>query len=272
MDSTKQPPESDTLEPLHEDTSSSVGDTQAVPSSKVDDNCILFGRGKACNNNPANAKMRLLIDSYRESYQAAGRGEKKEIVLKVHKELVDGGMKFLKQEKGIDGWIEADAEEAIMKVGHAIRCNRKTKRKVEGDSNGKTKATEGLSLTTAGREASLPSQVRENQLSGFTQLDVSASLALASALTVSSTGFPLNTPLGYHSTLGSLLPTSGANPLLPLERLPIGLASLRPTLSASMQLPPPPLSGLSALDFYASIAGEHQMQQALLYEHIMRNP
>ncbi|CAJ1942060.1 unnamed protein product [Cylindrotheca closterium] len=88
------------------------------------DNYILFGRGKSCNNHPGNKEMRRNIERYRDQYQLSARGEKYKLVRKVYDELVEAGMKFLKPAEGQDGWVEVDAEAAILKVGHALRSSR----------------------------------------------------------------------------------------------------------------------------------------------------
>ncbi|CAJ1942058.1 unnamed protein product [Cylindrotheca closterium] len=92
-----------------------------------DDNCIVFGRGKGANNRPANKRMRVIIDSYKDQYVAAERGEKCRVVRKLHDELVERGMRFLKQVEGGTTWVEVDTNAAILKVGHALRSAKQDK-------------------------------------------------------------------------------------------------------------------------------------------------
>jgi len=101
-----------------------IARSKAVATSSPDESCILFGRGKSCNNHLGNIRMRRIIDRYRDQYQMSVRGEKYKLVRKVYDELVDAGMKFLKPAEGQDGWVEVDIEAAIQKVGHALRSSR----------------------------------------------------------------------------------------------------------------------------------------------------
>ena len=98
--------------------------SNAVASLLPDENSILFGRGKSCNNHQGNIKMRRIINRYKDEYQTSVRGEKYQLVRRVYGELVDAGMKFLKPTDGQDGWMEVGVEAAIQKVGHALRNTR----------------------------------------------------------------------------------------------------------------------------------------------------
>lgn len=86
-----------------------------------ENNMILLGRGKACNFHPGNLRMRSIINKYKEQYRNANKGSKAKLVRIVYDELVNGGMKFMKQSEGEDGWVPVDADAAIQKVGHALR-------------------------------------------------------------------------------------------------------------------------------------------------------
>ena len=196
------------------------------------------------------------------------------IVLKVHRQLVEEGMRFLKQEDGIDGWIEAEPAEAITKVGHAIRCNRKgPKRKNDGDSDGPSQAAK----SSAPVVSAVPGHMPEDILAGVARGDIAASLALANLPNAANPGlFPSSGPLG--NLLGSTFPV-GTNPLLAsLGSAPARLNEFSPPFAGSMGLAAQPslqqslaLSGLSAMDIYILMERERQLQQAMLYDQIMRN-
>ena len=270
----------DELLPAEQDSeSSSADEASEVGTLDVDDKSILFGRGKACNNNRANQRMRTVISSFKDRYHAAGRGGKKLIVRQVHRQLVEEGMKFLKQEDGIDGWIEADAEEAITKVGHAIRCNRNrgTRIKSDGDFDDPPSGPSAVAPSLPAEAGRVP----EDILPGDSRGDVAASLALASLPNVASAGLlPSSLLAGRQPILGSTLPLGSSLLLFPLGSIPSQLTGLLyPPLSASLglaaQVPPlapsTALSGLSELEIYILMKRERQLQQAMLYDQIMGN-
>mmetsp|Transcript_15417 Transcript_15417/g.37971 ORF Transcript_15417/g.37971 Transcript_15417/m.37971 type:complete len:283 (+) Transcript_15417:1058-1906(+) len=278
MDSRKHPASgtfSDEKHLKHATKSAAVA-TAATCSTTVNDNCILFGRGKACNNHPANKRMRLIIDRYRDDYQTAGRGNKRKLVQKVHQELVETGMKFLKQEEGVDGWIEADADEAINKVGHALRCHRRGRCKNEaGSDHDQPNVVAHVVSAAAYSDASTHAQILQNKSAGVFRENIAGPLAVPSMSTAAAARFlSSGTNLGHQELLGSAL-SIASNPLLSLGSIPMqmDLTSLYTGASASIGLAAPPvaLNGLSSVDMYVMIEREHQLRQAMLCHHILRN-
>ncbi|KAL3940719.1 MAG: hypothetical protein SGBAC_004790 [Bacillariaceae sp.] len=134
--------------------------SNAVEALLPDDKCILFGRGKSCNNHTGNIEMRRIVERYRDQYQMSVRGEKNKLVRKVYDELVDAGMKFLKPAESQDGWVEGDAEDSVQKVGHALRSSR------SGRKNPKAAKSEQLPVETL-QQSSAPSGIVQEQLVGL---------------------------------------------------------------------------------------------------------
>lgn len=160
--------------------------SNAVATLLPDDKCILFGRGKSCNNHTGNIEMRRIIERYRGQYQMSVRGEKYKLVRKVYDELVDAGMKFLKPAESQDGWVEVDAEAAIQKVGHALRSSR------SGSNNPKAAKSEQLPVETLQQSStSAPSGTVQEQLVGLQ--------GLPGWSTHMATGLPLNGGLVQES-------------------------------------------------------------------------
>ena len=84
----------------------------------------MFGRGRACNDNPGNQRMRRIINKYKSQYMGTGtRAVKRKIVRKAYDEIVEGGVMFLKN-VGNDKWVQVEAEVAIDKVSHSLRCRK----------------------------------------------------------------------------------------------------------------------------------------------------
>jgi len=134
--------------------------SNAVASLLPDDNSILFGRGKSCNNHKGNIKMRRIINRYKDEYQMSVRGEKYQLVLRVYGELVDAGMKFLKPTDGQDGWMEVGVEAAIQKVGHALRNTRVgNTKKIPANIGGPRLASNGEAPGANARAAAVESSI-----------------------------------------------------------------------------------------------------------------
>ncbi|CAJ1942056.1 unnamed protein product [Cylindrotheca closterium] len=278
MDDTAKQPASEALsddekEPKEETKSCTVA-TAAVWSTANDD-CILFGRGKGCNNHPGNKRMRLVIEGYRDRYQGAGRGGKRKLVYQIYKELIEAGMKFLKQEEGLDGWVEADADEAIKKVGHAMRCPRIRIRNEAVDLGDRSNVASGFSAAVypharahAGQMLLNNSAVigRDSSIPGLLGLP-SMSSAVARA------GFLSRGTMEHQEALRVGLGMIGlSDPLsLSLRRIPMqmDLTSLHAgASSASMGFTAPAmgLNGLSssALELLIRFERERQLRQAML--------
>ncbi|CAJ1931151.1 unnamed protein product [Cylindrotheca closterium] len=256
------------------ETKSSAAATATVWST-ADDDCILFGRGKGCNNHPGNKRMRLVIEGYRDRYQGAGRGGKRKLVHEIYKELIEAGMKFLKQEEGLDGWIEADADEAIKKVGHAMRCPR-IRIRTEADLGDKRSGASGFSAAAYPHAGAHTGQVLENNSAGIGRERVSGLLAFSRMSTVARAGFLSRGTMGHQETLRGALPMVSGPPLLPLGHIPmqIDLPSLYAGAPASMGFAAPAmrLNGLSSsLELLVMVERERRLRQARLSSHIRRN-
>mmetsp|Transcript_15419 Transcript_15419/g.37979 ORF Transcript_15419/g.37979 Transcript_15419/m.37979 type:complete len:303 (+) Transcript_15419:163-1071(+) len=232
-----------------------------------DDNCILFGRGKGTNNRPANKRMRLIIDKYRDEYHIAKRGGKCKVVRKAHGELVERGMKFMKQAEGESTWVEVDTDAAIQKVGHALRSTKQDKQQKEivrrsppSVSNNPSLAQEAQAALHGGSiQASAPTFGEANMLAqrGLTgmPLPVVPNMLLDSAFGV--TGIRGYAALGTSSPLFSL----ESNHLMEME-----MNRLRSAVPMSMgvaALRHGNLSGLSTSQLLLLIEEEQRIRQIL---------
>ena len=192
-------------------------------------------------------------------------------------------MKFLKQEEGIDGWIEADPDEAIRKVGHAIRCNRSREKNCPS-SHRKNPPTGALAqVASVPAASSLPASAAavSGQVPQGISADVAATLALAGLpTTAASARIPAANALQQLLLGGSAASPIASNPLLSLGNTAIPLTgSFPPSLLASLGLSQPPpippspaaLSGLSAMEIYILMEREQQLQQVMLLSEILKN-
>ncbi|CAJ1969488.1 unnamed protein product [Cylindrotheca closterium] len=272
-DTVKQPAISEALsdgEEPKQETKSSTSAAAAAVWSTANDDCILFGRGKGCNNHPANKRMRLVIEGYRDRYQGAGRGGKRKVVHEIYRELVEAGMKFLKQEEGLDGWVEADADEAIKKVGHAMRCPRIRIRN-EADLGDQSNVASGFSAAAYrfSHARADTGDILENNSAGIGRESISGLLgALPSMSAVVRAGFLSRGTLGHQETPRVALPVL-SDPLLSLGRIPMqmNLTSLYAGASASMGFAAPAmgLNGLSSsLELLVMVERERQFREAML--------
>ena len=94
----------------------------------ISDFDVLFGRGKAHRKHPANVRMQLLADYYRERYIEADRDQKTRITKGIVHVLKSGSDerpgRFLKMDHDSNKWVEVSDEIARAKVGHSIRDGR----------------------------------------------------------------------------------------------------------------------------------------------------
>ncbi|CAJ1969190.1 unnamed protein product [Cylindrotheca closterium] len=207
-------------------------------SSIADANHVLFGRGKRCTNNPGNQRMRKILDKYRVRYFGASCAEKRKLIRKAYKEIIEGGVKFLKQTESEDEWVEVDVELAIQKVGHSLRCRRSCKSNIQESlitrkapttilQNGMTSQTTSGSTRApiAGSPMFQRSQMQQQLYSGITTRRLEDELLIRT--------------IGQQQTLDlgrSLLPNPMASLLvqqLEFERLGLfPLTPRRPTMQA----------------------------------------
>mmetsp|Transcript_15426 Transcript_15426/g.37997 ORF Transcript_15426/g.37997 Transcript_15426/m.37997 type:complete len:306 (+) Transcript_15426:163-1080(+) len=235
-----------------------------------DDNCILFGRGKGTNNRPANKRMRLIIDKYRDEYHIAKRGGKCKVVRKAHGELVERGMKFMKQAEGESTWVEVDTDAAIQKVGHALRSTKQDKQQKEtvrrsppSVSNNPPWAQEAQAALDGGSiQASAPTFGEANMLAqrGLTgmPLPMGQNMLLDSVLGVTGTrGTGGYAALGTPSSLLSL----ESSHLMEME-----MNRLRSVVPMSMGVVAPRhgnLNGLSTSQLLLLIEEDQRLRQML---------
>jgi hypothetical protein len=86
---------------------------------------VLFGRGKLCQNNPGNIRLRKLIDASRGKYETAKILEKTLIAEQIVQSVKDLSSRFLKQDCKGGGWIEVDEAAARDKISHIFRDKRR---------------------------------------------------------------------------------------------------------------------------------------------------
>lgn len=256
------------------DTASRSSHADGASALVPDDSCILFGRGKGTNNRPANRKMRRIIDRYRNEYQSVGRGEKLKLVKRVHEEIVEEGMKFLRQE-GENTWVEVEVADAVKKVGHALRCNRNDKaQKNPGQPSHPNAFENSLSIP---RAAAMP-QV------GIFPGSTMASASLGSNLLGQRdlAGIPpnvLQNSLLDSALLGvpgvpSFASLGGLYPSLSLESqlMEMGIRNRLHEEALLSTLAAPLGSGLSAEQLRALIDREHQLRQIMLLNDPSASP
>jgi len=135
-------------------------------SSIAGANHVLFGRGKFCINNPGNQRMRRIVNKYKGQYFGASRGEKRKLIKAVYDEIVEGGVKFLKQDGSEDEWVEAEGELAIQKVGHLLRDRTGYKDNSQESTGYKDNSQEALKTHKAGPR--FQNEISSETTSGFT--------------------------------------------------------------------------------------------------------
>lgn len=106
-------------------------DEQSIYVSRIEENDILFGRGKIYQNHQGNIRMRQIVSKHKKKYKSLKRSEKWGMIEAVYKEITDGGARFLKKSVGSDTWVPVSKEIALEKVSHTFRS------KHVGDANRK---------------------------------------------------------------------------------------------------------------------------------------
>ncbi|KAL3940720.1 MAG: hypothetical protein SGBAC_004791 [Bacillariaceae sp.] len=217
--------------------------------------------------------MRAIINNYRDQYHTAERGEKCKLVRKVHDELVERGMKFLKQVEGETTWLEVDNDMSIQKVGHALRSTKQDKQQKESVRPNQPSVSNNPPLAQEVQEA-------HTTLHGG-QIQASAT-ALAEANLFAHRGLagmplPLGSNLRWDSAVGStrgpgFAALGASHPLLSLDRshlMEMEINRLRSVVPMSMGVAPAPLgnmSGLSTNEFLLLIEREQRLRQMLLHD------
>jgi hypothetical protein len=90
---------------------------------------VLFGRGKAVSENPANLRFRKIVESYLAQYNRSRRLEKGCIADAVVRAIRAHDGRFLKRHPG-GGWEEVEEGPAREKAHHAFRNMRIKEKKV----------------------------------------------------------------------------------------------------------------------------------------------
>lgn len=103
-------------------------DPNAVRVDKLNMNDVIFGRGKRSEYHPGNQRMREIVDKYKIQYHSLKRLEKRELVVRVYKEIAEGGTRFLKRVTEENEWIMVDVPVAMEKVSRTLRSRNKTKK------------------------------------------------------------------------------------------------------------------------------------------------
>lgn len=85
---------------------------------------VIFGRGKGYQNHPGNVRMREVIEKYKVRYHSLSRKEKRDLLRLVYNEIVEDGASFLRRLDGDDAWVKVDADLALQKVSHTLRCRK----------------------------------------------------------------------------------------------------------------------------------------------------
>ena len=162
-------------------------DPNAERVDKVGKMDVIFGRGKGLQKHPGNKRMRSIIDRYKVEYHAAKRAEKKDLVVQVYNEIVEGGVRFLKKLDDENTWIVVDEPVAMEKVSHTLRCRRLLKgsaKEKEADAPPRKDAKQPPAPSS--KVARLPSSANKAGLSSSSVASGTAALPQPGALPLSS--------------------------------------------------------------------------------------
>jgi hypothetical protein len=99
-------------------------DPNAERVDKIGQSDVIFGRGKGYQNHPGNVRMRDIIEIYKIQYHSLNRKKKRELLQAVYNEIIEDGARFLKKLDGEDAWVKVDADLALQKVSHTLRCRK----------------------------------------------------------------------------------------------------------------------------------------------------
>eukprot|EP00980_Cylindrotheca_fusiformis_P010960 scaffold2512_cov120-Cylindrotheca_fusiformis.AAC.1 len=101
-------------------------DPNAERVDTIDNRDILFGRGKGFQDRDGNKRMREIVENYKEQYHLLNRRHKRNLVEKVHREILEGGARFLTRLSMTTGdcFVLVDGEVALQKVNNALRSKK----------------------------------------------------------------------------------------------------------------------------------------------------
>eukprot|EP00980_Cylindrotheca_fusiformis_P018303 scaffold5966_cov118-Cylindrotheca_fusiformis.AAC.28 len=95
--------------------------------SKMD---VVFGRGRGLQKHPGNVRMREIVEKYKTRYHSLNRKGKRKLAIAVHKEISEGGIRFLKKLDNEEIWVIVERLIAIQKVTHTLRCRKSVLKKM----------------------------------------------------------------------------------------------------------------------------------------------
>eukprot|EP00980_Cylindrotheca_fusiformis_P018304 scaffold5966_cov118-Cylindrotheca_fusiformis.AAC.29 len=99
-------------------------DPNADRISEIDKMDVVFGRGRGLQKHPGNIRMREVVEKHKTRYHSLNRKGKRKLAVAVHKEISEGGIRFLKKLDNEEVWVIVDRPIAIQKVTHTLRCRK----------------------------------------------------------------------------------------------------------------------------------------------------
>jgi hypothetical protein len=99
---------------------------------EINENDILFGRGRGLQRYPGNLRMREIIDKHKSIYHTLTKAQKRKFAESIYDDLVAGGARFLKRATGGSEWVIVDVFVAQQKVLNTLRCTRNFDKKQAG--------------------------------------------------------------------------------------------------------------------------------------------
>ena len=151
-------------------------DEQSRCVSRIEENDVLFGRGKIYQNHKGNIRMRQIVSKHKKKYKSLKRTEKWGMVEAVYQEITDGGARFLKKSVGSDTWVLVSKEIALEKVSHTFRS------KHVGDANRKAPPSDAKASNRVNRMPPSSSRIADawNSISATTRATAPSHFGVAS--------------------------------------------------------------------------------------------
>ncbi|CAJ1948263.1 unnamed protein product [Cylindrotheca closterium] len=213
---------------------------------------ILFGRGRGYQDRPGNKRMRAIVATHKERYQALELSSKRTFVEAVYDEITRDGARFLHKQGDEEGFVMVEVPVALHKVRNLLRC-----KKSFGKMTDPSKKTEKAESSDSFQVRAIKTPVALSEGSSTASAIQEPSIRQA----VAAMSFPA-LPLHVSST-----------PLLPMQHLqqaslaslgnPIGLQSW----NAGMSLGSLPLQ-MSAI---AACNAAEELQMLQQYHHHRRS-
>jgi hypothetical protein len=211
---------------------------------------VLMGRGKPFQSHRGNQQMLRIVDEHRPRYLQADRSDKHDIIENTIGVIRGSGGLFLRRVDYEHYWIEVSHSIAYRKVGHAFRSKARTN-KSESSTNTTSRNLLARSPSVS-RDGGLmvgvnqvPSVLPGNDLLGRTNFPGERDGVSLEGITACQ----------HQRLFNSAL----VNPTAPYPiamRLPPAIFGLRPELSVSARLaPPPPLTEQTLLLYHQHLLG-----------------